>query len=252
MGDNNEEEEVKPKLFRESRVDRKIQPPDWFTPESSEQRRSHFSWAINRTPVSSSRELSRSRSAENLTEYIRSPFHFTELPRRTPEHSSNTASYPVRPIPLEWDYSETIDLSRSQAFYNLTRLSRDKMGNEDTPPLNSSSHSSSHNPNPGPINPSPVPSPIPPSNLPLQHPILRTIHVPEKIDLFKGKRRPNDISFNEGPGLFDWLRTVDNYFNNTEIKEDNVIARFDDSVYCQYNGYRDDLADITSTIDNNG
>lgn len=26
---------------------------------------------------------------------------------------------------------------------------------------------------------------------------------------------------------------------------DNVIARFEDSVYCQYNGFRDDLAEIT-------
>lgn len=26
---------------------------------------------------------------------------------------------------------------------------------------------------------------------------------------------------------------------------DNIIARFEDSVYCQYNGFRDDLAEIT-------
>lgn len=30
----------------------------------------------------------------------------------------------------------------------------------------------------------------------------------------------------------------------------NVIARFDDSVYCQYNGFRDDLSEITAVDDN--
>ena len=96
------------------------------------------------------------------------------------------------------------------------------MGDEDTPPQNH---------NPGPNNIPPLSSPTSPPNLPLKPPILRTIHVPEKIDLFEGKRRPNDISFTEGPGLFDWLRTVDNYFNNTEIKEDKEkIARL--SGYC--------------------
>ena len=29
---------------------------------------------------------------------------------------------------------------------------------------------------------------------------------------------------------------------------DNVIAKFDDSVYCQYNGFRDDLADLTKDV----
>lgn len=28
---------------------------------------------------------------------------------------------------------------------------------------------------------------------------------------------------------------------------DNVIAQFGDSTYCQYNGFRDDLAEITNT-----
>ncbi|GAB2991289.1 hypothetical protein [Psychrosphaera aestuarii] len=27
---------------------------------------------------------------------------------------------------------------------------------------------------------------------------------------------------------------------------DNIIARFEDSVYCQYNGFREDLAEITT------
>ncbi len=27
----------------------------------------------------------------------------------------------------------------------------------------------------------------------------------------------------------------------------NIIARFEDSVYCQYNGFRDDLAEISQT-----
>lgn len=29
----------------------------------------------------------------------------------------------------------------------------------------------------------------------------------------------------------------------------NVIARFDDSVYCQYSGFREDLSDITTAVD---
>jgi len=28
----------------------------------------------------------------------------------------------------------------------------------------------------------------------------------------------------------------------------NIIAKFDDSVYCQYNGFRDDLAEITKDV----
>ncbi|WP_303521191.1 hypothetical protein [Psychrosphaera sp. 1_MG-2023] len=28
----------------------------------------------------------------------------------------------------------------------------------------------------------------------------------------------------------------------------NVIAKFDDSVYCQYSGFREDLADITTSV----
>ena len=235
---------VKPKLFKESRVGRRVQPPDRYTPETIVSRRSHFSRGINRTPLSTPRGLSRCISAENLTEYLRSPYKLSELPRRTPEPSVKT-----RPPPLEWDYSETRDLERTRAYYNLAhipkgrRLRRKRRLNELGDPLrfsednfetsdesditmgdeDNTSHDQnnrSQNQNNSHHNPPPNPSPTPSNFSPPPPPILRTIHLPEKVDLFKGKRRPNDVSFTEGPALYDWLRTVDNYFTNTGITED--------------------------------
>lgn len=50
--------------------------------------------------------------------------------------------------------------------------------------------------------------------------ILRTIPAPESVTIFKGRRRPCDVSFTPGPSLSDWLRSIIQYFRGTGITSD--------------------------------
>ena len=50
--------------------------------------------------------------------------------------------------------------------------------------------------------------------------ILRTIAAPESVTIFKGKRRPCDVTFTPGPSISDWLRSINQYYRGTGITTD--------------------------------